>query len=164
MDGQYRYGDQLNMKFQLTIILLWQLGHSAVYANTSGVGPAPIDTQALNNKRLFFSQDQRQNGDLSDVSAGKKELVAQSIDSGGLNSAAGNSRSVPLELDKPLHYTGIVRSARGVQLLLNGYPWTPGQLAIVSARLQPDTQIIEIETTNGVIHRLLPGDTIEVKP
>ena len=149
------------MKLLITIILLWQLGHLAVYANTLGLGSAPIDTQALDNKRLFFNENQRQIGGVGDV---KNERVAQSIESDGINGAAGNARLVDFGSDKLLHYTGIVHSARGVQLLLNGYPWTPGQLAIVSARLQPDTQFIEIETTNGAIHRLLPGDTVEVKP
>lgn len=150
----------MKLKLLVTIILLCQLENLAVYADTLGLGPSPIDTQALDNKRLFFSENQRQVGDRG---VDKKELTAQLIESDDPDTYAANTGLVDLESNRLLHYTGSVHSERGVQLLLNGYPWLPGQLAIISARLQPDTQVIEIKTTGGAVYRLSPGDTVELK-
>ena len=137
------------MRLLIALALPWQLWHSVLYANTLDSNLTLIDTQALDNKRLFFSEIQRQVGDMDGVDNGKKKHITPSLELGS---------------DEALHYTGVVHSARGVQLLLNGYPWLPGQLAVVSARLHPDTQLIEIETANGELHRLLPGDTLEINP
>ena len=149
------------MRSLILIALLWWLGCSIAYANTLDSNSTPIDTQALDNKRLFFSEMQRKVRDADDV---KKTLVTQKKENGGVDRSANHASSTELGSDDVLHYTGVVHSARGVQLLLNGYPWAPGQLDIVSARLQPDTQHVEIKTVNGVLHRLLPGDKVELKP
>ena len=134
------------------------VGFSVAHANSPGSGPTPIDVLVLDNKRLFFSEGQRQAGN-----AGYKP-IKQSTKSVDINHSARSTEATELISDEVLHYTGVVHSARGVQLLLNGYPWKPGQLEIVSARLDPQTQQIEIETSLGVLHRLLPGETVEVKP
>ncbi len=152
---------RLKPKPLVAIFLLCQLGYSELYSDTSGLSSVLIDTQALDDKRLFFSENQRH---ASDKTVVKKELATQSRRSDSLDASASNAELADHESNKLLHYSGSVRSKRSVQLLLNGYPWVPGQLAIVSARLQPDTQIIEIKTTSGEVIRLSLGETVELKP
>ncbi|MEE9336192.1 MAG: hypothetical protein V3U65_19055 [Granulosicoccaceae bacterium] len=149
------------MRSLITIALLWQLGFLVAYANTLDSNSTAIDTEALDNKRLFFNEIQRQVDGIGNI---KKKPVTPKKDSDGIDGSANQASPTERGSTDMLHYTGVVYSVRGVQLLLNGYPWVPGQLDIVSARLQPDTQLVEIKTANGVLHRLLPGDRVELSP
>ena len=149
------------MRLLIATGLLWQLVTSAVWANTLSLSPASIDTGVLDNKRLFFNEAQRQGGQ---VVADRQNLAKQSNKFENTSGHASHSSITRPESDAVLQYTGVVHSERGVQILLNGVPWQPGQLAIVSARLQADTQLVEIEMDNGVQYRLMPGDAIELRP
>ncbi len=144
------------MKLLASLFMVWYLVLSLAHANQAD--SASIDAQALQNKRLFFSEDQRQ------AHIKRKTLREQSTKSAVNKGSARGASPTELGSDDMLHYTGIVYSDRGVQLLLNGYPWLPGQLGVISARLQPETQQIEIKTTNGNQHLLLPGETVEIQP
>ena len=146
------------MRALRALVLMWPVWILAAYANTPDSGPIPIDAQALNNKRLFFSEVQRQ------VGGAGKTLATPSKQTKSINRSVSSANPAELRSDEVLHYTGFVHSARGVQLLLNGYPWKPGQLDVVSARMEPETQQIELETTGGALYRLLPGESVEVKP
>ena len=149
------------MKMLIAAGLLWQLVNSTVSVNTPSAGPASIDIGVLDNKRLFFNEAQRQVGH---VGVDNQNVAKQSNKYENTYGNGSHLSITQLVSDVLLRYTGVVHSERGVQLLLNGFPWQPGQLAIVSARLQADTQLVEIEMDNGAQYRLMPGDSIEIRP
>jgi len=156
------------MKIIIIFVLIIQIGYSIgnAYSNDASAptidsndASAPtIDTHALKNKRLFFDAGQRglgqdtKNSDQPSTSRGSKKY------------SKANAKVAPLISDSVVRYTGVVYSDRGVQILLNGYPWQRGQLKVMAARFQVQTQQIEIETESGMRYQLMPGDTVEIKP
>lgn len=149
------------MKMLIVAGLLWQLVNSTVSVNTPSAGPASIDIGVLDNKRLFFNEAQRRGGH---VGADGQNMAKQSNKIEIAYDNANHSSVTRPESDEVLRYSGVVHSERGVLLLLNGIPWQPGQLGVVSARLQADTLLVEIEMDNGAQYRLMPGDSIEIRP
>ena len=159
------------MKFeQLGVAaLLWSLGSSFAMANTPGSGLPAIDTTVLDNTRLFFNEAQRQLAGVgNDHGINTGASNGEGDNKGGAknhtNSSARKPPSIRPESDSVLSYTGIVQSVRGTQLLINGVPWRPWQQAVVSARVQIDTQLLEIDLENGKQYQLLPGESVKVKP
>jgi len=138
----------------LSMALWFGLWSAAALANSGGSDQ--IDPNALENSRLFYEVAQRQTkleatAVTNDARANRKKTAHKNIVNN--KPAAHNA----------LTYNGAIQSDRGVQLLFNGLPWQPGQLAITSARLQIDTLLVEIKTERGVRYQLLPGESVELK-
>jgi hypothetical protein len=132
--------------------------HSS-FADSAAVQSSIIDADILKARRLFYSDTHR--NDDSDHSTG---LVAdqEAIEADAMSSAGPHT---PLVIKTAtLQFTGLVRSERGLQILLNGIPWRAGDSNVISARLKLGSDLLEVTLRSGKRHRLSPGESIEVVP
>ncbi len=127
-------------------------------AYASDLPSSVINAGALNQKRLFFAETQRRVGTERASVPLSAHVVTKSVlaDSKKADQASREIR------DSTLHYTGVIRSTRGLQVLLNGLPWRSGDFDVVSARLQLGSDLLEVTLLSGKRYRLKPGETIEL--